>query len=453
MYNDLNNQHENYINLSLVLSPSGKLYLNFSSIAEERLLRTSAEVLQTNFAISYAHGLLYLGVANFVSLSPSFAFWQKFSRLFLARVCHFSGVDNPSLDIPVPNLEEFQDIIQSAPLMIGVEYLNVEVLDSLWQELIVVLKGELQHYGGRLQSYFSAHNSTWNLVGRVCFHLAENKSDTHLPFAFLATYTDKLSSTSGVRHLPLGNALQEYAGEKNKTSLLGLLLPVQKAAAQSAFINNLVEKSEIFHPLAWSSKEAYQFLQDIPLIEAAGVIVRVPNWWNSNKPPRPKIEISIGQNQTSCVGMDALLDFDMHIALSNGEKLTETELEQLLNSVDNLIKVKGQWIEIDRQKLIEVLEHWKRVQSRIKRNGLTFSEGLRLLAGVPSSNSSDDEFAFTTTEWSFITAGDYLLNTLKKLRNPDSIIEQQLDNILNEHLNASLRTYQIAGREVVVVFV
>jgi len=320
-----------YAHLSLALSASGKLHLDFTDLPEAQLSQRAALLLQKKFEMGYAQGLLYLGVVNFSEgLPSSFAFWQKFSRLFVSRVCHHA-----SLDIPVPTLEDLQDIIQQAPFMMGVEYLNGEVLMGLWQALRGSLGSEITHYGGSLQDYFNAHNATWNLVGRVCFHLAENKNIEDLPFAFLATYSDKLLSTSSVRHLPLGHALQEYAGEKNRASLLRLLLPVQKAAAQSPFINNLVESGDIFHPLAWHPGEAYQFLKESSVIESSGVIIRVPNWWNAKKPVRPKVEISLGKKEVSEVGFDALLDFDMHVALSDGEKLTGSELEDLLNSTGN----------------------------------------------------------------------------------------------------------------------
>ena len=437
---------DQHITLSLALSPSGKIHLD-SNNSQEFLALESAKVLQQEFSKGYAYGLLYLGVVNFVNaLPPSFAFWQGFARLFIARVCHLSGANiRDFANISLPQTDELQTIIQRAPFMVGVEYLNVEVLGNLWQKLITALANEIQNYGGNLQNYLSAHNSSYNLIGRVCFHLAENKSDLNLPFAFLATYTDSLQQTAGVRHLPLGNALKEYAGEKKREALLALLLPVQKAASQSKFISNLVETRDVFHPLAWSPQEAYQFLHAIPVIESSGVVVRVPNWWNANKPSRPKVSISIGQNKTKAVGMDALLDFNMTVALSNGERLTQAELKQLLNSQENLVKIKGQWVEIDQQKLTEVLKHWQTVQKDVDQRGLTFAEGLRLLAGISQGSSTSEEMVVDTAEWSAVTAGDWLLETLKQLRSPDDADEQQLKKVLNKYLNAVLRPYQVAG--------
>ena len=59
------------------------------------------------------------------------------------------------------------------------------------------------------------------------------------------------------------------------------------------FIRELVDSGEIDHPLAWSAREAYRFLQAIPLLEQTGLIVRVPDWWNAQKPARPSVNVKI----------------------------------------------------------------------------------------------------------------------------------------------------------------
>src|SRR5437588_652311 len=95
-----------------------------------------------------------------------------------------------------------------------------------------------------IKSFFSISESVgllrWNTVGRVCFHLAENKANAQYPFAFLATYTTGLSRKANTQHCPLGKALEEYAAQSKKSSLLSLLLPVHRAAENSIFLKNLV---------------------------------------------------------------------------------------------------------------------------------------------------------------------------------------------------------------------
>jgi len=79
------------------------------------------------------------------------------------------------------------------------------------------------------QELLRRFSPAWNLVGRVHFNLAENRKDDEAPFAFIATYTSRLSAHGKAQHLPLGHALGEYAGEAKRERLLSLLLPVQCA--------------------------------------------------------------------------------------------------------------------------------------------------------------------------------------------------------------------------------
>ena len=95
------------------------------------------------------------------------------------------------------------------------------------------------------------------------FNLAENRKDEDAPFAFLATYTTRLSAQAKAQHLPLGKALQEYAGAKNRERLLSLLMPVQRAAEHCAWLKAMVDAGEIYHPLRWTPQQALQFLKDV----------------------------------------------------------------------------------------------------------------------------------------------------------------------------------------------
>ena len=98
----------------------------------------------------------------------------------------------------------------------------------------------------------------------MTLHLAENKRNPDYPFAFLATFANGLTTHGKVKHEPLGRALQQYAGEQNREAMLTLLLPISRAARTSELIQRLVDSGEIYHPLAWSPREAYEFLQAIP---------------------------------------------------------------------------------------------------------------------------------------------------------------------------------------------
>ena len=180
-----------------------------------------------------------------------------------------------------------------------------------------------------MQEFLKRRNPAWNLVGRVHFNLAENRKDPDAPFAFLATYTTRLSAQAKAQHLPLGQALREYAGAANKERLLSLLVPVQRAAETCPWLKAMVDAGEIFHPLRWTPREALQLLRDVPQLEAAGVVVRMPAAWRGNRPPRPRVTGAVGAKAPSGLGQDALLDFRMEVTL-DGEPLTAAEIRELL---------------------------------------------------------------------------------------------------------------------------
>jgi hypothetical protein len=79
-----------------------------------------------------------------------------------------------------------------------------------------------------------------HLLGRVTFHLAENKRNPERPFAFLATYTHRISGQSRLQHLPLADALKTYAEAKDRPKLNSLLEPVRQAAETSTLVRELL---------------------------------------------------------------------------------------------------------------------------------------------------------------------------------------------------------------------
>ncbi len=307
-------------------------------------------------------------------------------------------------------------VLQAPPIK-GCEYLSPEVLLTWWSELDTLVRDEIGQHPGGLQAYLSERNPQWRLVGRVTFHLAENKRDPEHPFAFLATYIPKLSAQGRVQHEPLGKALKEYAGAKNRPALLSLLVPIQRATERSPLIEEMVDSGEIYHPLAWTPHEAYRFLQDIPVFEESGLVVRVPDWWKASHPPRPMVNVKIDARKGTTLSVDTLLDFSVNVTL-DGEPLTESEIKQLVQAVGGLVSLKGKWVEVDGDKLAQALEHWKEVERNTQESGLSFYDGMRLLAGVSRTNDTSAS-AEQERDWMGLTAGAALEEALRKLRAPE----------------------------------
>jgi non-specific serine/threonine protein kinase len=322
--------------------------------------------------------------------------------------------------------------------MTGAEYLTATVLQSLWQELDIAFGLELSESKCGVQEFLKRCNAAWNLVGRVHFNLAENRKDDAAPFAFLATYTTRLSAHAKAQHLPLGQALGEYAGAANRDRLLSLLLPVQRASESCAWLKAMVDAGEIFHPLRWRPSEAMQLLRDVPQLESAGVVVRMPATWQANRPPRPQVTAKVGGKLLSGLGQDALLDFRMDVTL-DGETLNPAEVRELLAKSDGLALVRGRWVEVDRERLSRMMEYFGEAERVAAESGFSLRDALRMIAGADVK--ADDDSAASQADWGKVVAGPWLAETLKGLRSPEELAGIDPGSALN----GTLRPYQQVG--------
>ncbi len=426
--------------LAPVLTPRGLLILRPT---EEALALESEQNsrLEKAFLRGPGHGLLCLG-ANEVgtTLPPVLSYWREFGSRYVTALCALSDIGErvTKPPIPVPANGELDNIAATVPPMTGAEYLSAAVLADLWRGIDAAFDVELADARLSVQAFLKGRHPAWNLLGRVHFSLAENRRDEAAPFAFLATYTTRLSAEAKAQHMPLGKALQEYAGAKNRERLLSLLLPIQRAAEHCDWLKIMVDAGEIFHPLRWSPQQALQFLKDVPAIESAGVAVRMPANWRMNRPARPQVKATVGGHAPSQLGMDALLDFRMDVTL-DGERLSATEIKRLLADSDGLVLIRGKWVEIDRERLRRALDKFEAIERRAASDGLSFGEAMRMLAGA--GIAENDSGGQADVDWGQAVAGPWLAETLAALRRPDGLA--RIDP--GKSLQGTLRPYQLAG--------
>lgn len=425
--------------LSIALSPQGRLHVDLptdSGVAP--LFRDIAK----HFERGDGHGVFRLGASHPETVLPAgLSFWRDLGRAFVVRLCATEELEalREKVEVDVPP-DELAALAASAPPMTGGEYLTPTVLTEMCARMAAAVRDDLSAWDGTVEAFLRQASPAWSLVGRVCFHLAENKNDPDAPFAFLATYTTRLSARAKAQHLPLSQALREYAGARNKSALLSLLEPVQRAARTSSVAKELVEGGHVFETLAWTPAEAHRFLTEVPAIEAAGVLVRMPAAWRAKRPPRPEVQVTVGKAPGKGVGADAILDFSIDVILE-GEALTERELRAILDGTDGLALVRGRWVEVDRDRLRQVLDRWSTFEASHAGGGLSVVEGLRLLAGAQIGDSSDDVPAAGAADWSKVVAGEALAATLAGLRSPEGLADVDPGPLLR----AELRPYQKVG--------
>ena len=422
--------------LGLRLTPQGNLVLEEAADSPPMDNTIAARLVQA-FAQGTGYGLMRLGAGEVGrTLPPAFGWWRDFAARYVGGLC--LRASDGFIEVPPPTNSDLISLVLTAPLMPGGEYLSTDILLRLWAKIGAAFASSLATAGTDLQRFLQELNPVWNLVGRVHFNLAENRRDPEMPFAFMVTYTTRLSADAKAQHVPLGQALREYSGVKNRDKLLSLLLPVQRAAERCGWLKTMMDAGEIFHPLRWSPREASQFLSSAPDIETAGVLVRMPAAWRANRPARPQVTAVVGAKAPSAIGLHGLLDFRMKVMLE-GEPLDDEEITALLAGTDTLVLLRGQWVEIDRDRIEKTIRQFKAAELLAAQSGLTFAEAMRMLAGTALSANSAN---VTRTDWSTVTAGPWLAETLKALRSPNGAGVDP-----GPALKGTLRPYQKAGVE------
>lgn len=415
--------------LQPVLTPDGLLLTEGE--------RATAEERRLGELVREGPGALFIGLGTELLLAELDAPWRwmrGWARPFLTRLCQTRDLALVAL----PSEAERQSWLATVPPFPGSEHLSPALLERWWQAMAAQVQQKITPHPGGLEGWLQAANAAWHLVGRVTFHLAENKTDPQRPFAFLATFTEKLNASGQVQHLPLARALQMYAGQKDQAAMQALLEPVRTAAAQSALLREWLETRRLFQPLALDPAEAYRWLRDSHLFQESGIVVKLPNWWREGKGTRPAVQVTIDAPQDGNLHAGAMLSFKVDATLQ-GSPLTEAEWEKLLSSETGLVSLRGQWVEVHGAKLQQVLDHWNRVQNAVGEGLIGFLDGMRLLAKyVPKASAEEAAAAETLHDWSDIVAGKGLAEVLEKMLDPSAVQPP-------EHFRATLRPYQQKG--------
>ncbi|MDH3347683.1 MAG: DEAD/DEAH box helicase [Desulfobulbaceae bacterium] len=405
-----------YQELCAVVMPEGIIELEWRD-AVGRLNKKSESLQQEVFVIYTSEPnrewLLMLGFSDkSVILSISLAYWRQVSSLFVHKLRltpDLEGLrENIQLEI---SKEEITDLCVALPPMVGAEYVNEDFISRTWERLNDTFAQQIKEYDGSVANFFKNYSDEVHLVGRVYFHLVENKNGPE-PFAFLATYSSGLSSSGRSKHLPLKHALVEYGDDNEK--LLELLLTVHSAARESELLNELLESGELFHPLSWSSAETYGFLREIPLYENSGILCRIPNWWKGNL-SRLRLSISFGDRTPSNVGLNALLDFRPRLLLDDTE-ITVEEAKRLLNESEGLAFIKNKWVPVDPEKLQQTLAAYEKAQALHDDEGISMMDAMRLQLNSQKIFGVDNDEVITG-----ISHGEWLQSVFKHLGHPEII--------------------------------
>ncbi|MEQ1934548.1 MAG: ATP-dependent helicase, partial [Fimbriimonadaceae bacterium] len=250
----------------IAISPQGSLGL-VATTSEIGSLVQSIEIapeIVGAFEASLVGGLATLASSRWQSAvmgwPAEFAFWRDYARSYFAALCRQSSSTSKQWSsIGPPDTTTLEEWLQLAPPMPGLEYLNPGHLQVLWNDLDAYTRDSASGNEEGLAGLLRSLDENWNLIGRVTFHLAENKKNPDAPFAFLATYTQGQAKDGNPQHLPLADALRESIAAKDTAKLDQLLEPVSRAARSVKLVAHLLETRKLFAPQAWGIGQAYEF--------------------------------------------------------------------------------------------------------------------------------------------------------------------------------------------------
>ncbi len=177
---------------------------------------------------------------------------------------------------------------------------------------------------------------------------------------------------------------------------------------------------------------AYRFLtEDAAALEQAGFGVMLPAWW-TRKGTKNKLAVRANvkspKMQGAGLSLESLVKFNWEIALGD-HKLTLRELEDLANLKAPLVRVRGQWVELNASEIQAAIDFWKKQAA----TGTTVRDLVQMALGARDSIGG--------FEFQGVKASGWVGKLLEQLEGEDAYDELSPP----EGFSGTLRPYQIRG--------
>ncbi len=115
--------------------------------------------------------------------------------------------------------------------------------------------------------------------------------------------------------------------------------------------------------------EAFEFLKEASwVLEDAGFKVIIPAWWTPKGRRKAKIRIrGAGKSvdgvpaaaSSGAFGYESIVQYQYALSIG-GEAVSQDEWEELVRAKTPLVQFRGEWMELDRGKMQEMLEFWQK---------------------------------------------------------------------------------------------
>ena len=290
---------------------------------------------------------------------------------------------------------------------------------------------------GKIQQWFSVYSSL-DFRSQILFACRETGDDVALDVFIL----------DGNGNAPETRAPLSELFESNDSRLLSILNILNGVADYFAPMSKYLER-RASSPILMHGSELLGFLQDcLKKLEVFGIRTDIPKSLLNVGKPKPKMRLQGSMSFGAFTASD-LLDFDWEIAIGD-ENVSAEEFLELAESADGLLKYKSQYVEVSAEDLQRIREQ---IEGRAEKNNAGNAAGDD--AGSPdgAENSGDDDAddAPVITQAKLVQAcftgecDGVPVEMAGEFKQQFDAWRSETEVPLPEHLNATMRPYQIRG--------
>ena len=298
--------------------------------------------------------------------------------------------------------------------MRGAEYVTAEALEAVWREAGEAFAAEVSSWKDPSPNGCTAREERG--VGHRGPRGVPPGREQARPRTPLRLPRDVHGAPVGEgrgEHRPLGTPSKKAGAARDREQLLALLLPVQRAAEKSALVRALVEAGDVYHPLAWTAKEAYAFLKELPLLESAfpcacPLVTCAPRGRRSSSGSAGRAWEAFGRRRAR-LHREPAIDGARTPSGARSSRPPKGSSSSAADGSKPTALASGR-----------SSGYWQHVERAAKRDGIPFHEALRLVAGASLEQDAVSALLDASREWSRVEAGPWMKGVLDGLRASDA---------------------------------
>ena len=306
---------------------------------------------------------------------------------------------------------------------------------------------------GKIQQWLSVY-SCLGCRTQILFVCSEMDEDVALDIFVLdedGTATSVAGNATGLLNVAKRTPLSELF-ENNDSRLLSIMSVLNGIADGFKPLDAYLER-RASEPILMRGAELLDFLQDcLKKLQLFGIQTEIPkNLLNIGK-PKPKMRLQ-GSMSFGAFTAGDLLDFDWEIAIGD-ENISAKEFLKLAEQADGLLKYKSSYVQITEQDLQSIRDKIEGKSSESAKNGKKAAEEATGDAAKNGENADEileEDSVPEITQAKLVQAcftgecDNIPVEMASDFKQQFDAWRAETDIPLPEHLNATLRPYQIRG--------